>query len=96
MSQPDVCSGSSNFVNQQPDYVNLRSNFINQPALEPDKPDNYVALQSTGSSQNEYKRLKQVNCRRVNLVNHINLNYRGYKRAGRKKYKFKFKHSKFR
>lgn len=63
MSQPDACSGSSNFVNQQPDYVNLRSNFINQPALEPDKPDNYAALQSTGSSQNEYKRLKQVNCR---------------------------------
>ena len=44
MSQPDVCSGSSNFVNQQPDYVNLRSNFINQPAVEPDKPDNYAAL----------------------------------------------------
>lgn len=44
MSQPDACSGSSNFVNQQPDYVNLRSNFINQPAVEPDKPDNYAAL----------------------------------------------------
>ena len=55
MSQPDACSGSSNFVNQQQDYVNLRPNFINQPALEPDKPDNYAALQSTGSSQNEYK-----------------------------------------
>ena len=63
MSQPDACSGSSNFVNQKLDYVNLRSNFINQPAVEPDKPDNYAALQGTGSSQNEYKQLKQVNCR---------------------------------